>query len=256
MSEIVGVINIEDEILYLTSSKKNGWNDRLRWTPKTFGQTGSALSTVFEVNNDHFFSMFDFRTPEGNKPDYSIVDKRFAPILDAFFIWHLLKKRGEPAWLTESYIRKYYPEYYLRASSTNPLDYEGITFIGKFNNWFAAKKLSIDEHTEMPEVLQTLASINTTVITKSFLFVLGNDTVETCKKRAVEMVKGKRKGYKNLYSILEKIDSEDDMLKPCILHETLSLIKMLPYINAETFNKIFPEYKIKLPPKRGRKRRS
>jgi len=183
------------------------------------------------------------------KPDYSGIDDKYKPLLDSYYIWKLLKENKLEAWPSQEYFKKYYPSYIIKSTLAEPLEYEGITFIGRFEEWFSAKKLSIDAKTEMPEILQTLSSINSSVVVKSLSLLDKADY----KPAAAAITKGKRKGFANLKEIVELARKMDEKTRPFILHEALSQVTMLPYVDAGTFNKVFPEFKIRKP--KGRKRK-
>ncbi len=78
-----------------------------------------------------------------------------------------------------------------------------IVFIGKYKKWAAIKKMSINEKTEDREVAAILASINSTLKTKTYDF-LGIDTSKI-DEYAAKVTKGKRKTYSNLADVLGKL---------------------------------------------------
>jgi hypothetical protein len=109
------------------------------------------------------------------------------------------------------------------------MDEEGeIIFSAKYRDWVVIKKMSVDAGTKPEEVSAILASINSTLMRKSYDFIGINR--EQIEAYAQSLAKGKRKALGSLVEVLGSV-------KPGELKEKLLACcpdpKMLPI--AESF---------------------
>jgi hypothetical protein len=137
-----------------------------------------------------------------------------------------------------------------------------IAFSAKYKEWISVKKMDIDEKTAAPEVVHMLSNIDDSVSRKAFeLSGIDRGKIDTY---ALELIKGKRKGYSNLSEIFGSIKqnevrerlisaSSEQLLPIAEAYFMRSLLKSLGYdleISGEMLSKIYPE--LKLPKPKGR----
>ena len=111
-----------------------------------------------------------------------------------------------------------------------------IAFVGKYQNWLAIKKLSIDSKTQDWEVAGILSGINHTIVNKAFEFAgASGDTGSG------------RKSFGNLAAALEKVDEKNAYL----VCKTCEGFGYKPYASPEMLMAAYPD--IKAPKVKGRK---
>lgn len=112
-----------------------------------------------------------------------------------------------------------------------------IAFIGSFNGWFAAKKLSIDTKTHDWEVSAILCGINNTIVNKSFDFAELKGSVTG-------------QGRKSLNNVATALSVLNDT-NPYTIVKTCENFGIKPYASPEMLTDEYPDVK---PPKvKGRK---
>ncbi len=111
-----------------------------------------------------------------------------------------------------------------------------IAFIGNCKEWFAAKKLTVNEKTEDWEVAGILSGINHTIVNKSFGFVA--------------MTGNAKSGRKSLNSLADALTTIDQN-NPYEICKTCEGFGIKPYAAPEMLTNEYPDIK---PPKvKGRK---
>ncbi|MBD3210663.1 DUF2666 domain-containing protein [Candidatus Micrarchaeota archaeon] len=119
-----------------------------------------------------------------------------------------------------------------------------IAFIGKYKDWVAIKKLSVDKARDY-EVSAILGNINYSAVNKAFDFSgIERDDVEV--KR---VTKGKRKSIGNASEALKSLQKEN----PYIVCKVLEEVGYRPYASPHMLTDAHPD--IKPPKARGRKPR-
>ena len=137
---------------------------------------------------------------------------------------------------------------------------ENVSFCAKYKEWLVIKKMGIDETTTPQEVAGTLASINATLVRKSFDFLKINTSI--IDEYSSSLVKGKRKAWGNIGEIFSSLKPAEISTK---LKEACPEEKLLPVAEAyflrsllsamgfelqpttEMLSHIYPELKIAKP---------
>ncbi|MBI2079706.1 DUF2666 family protein [Candidatus Micrarchaeota archaeon] len=169
--------------------------------------------------------------------------KELLPATESYFFQKLFQKANLPT--------KLIPKMF--APSIKPEKEEAgqvMVFVGKYKNWIAIKKLSIDKTTKDWEVSGLLSGINNTIINKAFDFA-GVDRTKLDSIIA-KICTGKRKSYNNAADALKSLqltsNQKDDAYLIC---KTLETLGYKPYSSPEMLTGAHPEIK---PPKvKGRK---
>lgn len=139
---------------------------------------------------------------------------------------------------------------------------DGISFVGKYRDWFSVNKTNIDENTAVPEVINALARISEITSRKSFE-ISGVD-IAKIDEIAEKLTKGKRKAYGSVATVfnemkpteltqeLKKTCKEEKLLpiaEAAFLRSVLQKLGFNVDVSREMLQEIYPE--IKLPKPKG-----
>jgi hypothetical protein len=115
-----------------------------------------------------------------------------------------------------------------------------VVFSGKYNDWIAIKKLSIDKKTEEWDVSAILSSINNLVVNKAFDFggIAKNDTLVS------KLCSGKRKSYAAVAEVFSKFPPSGDHKEELYMaYKILETLGYKPYAHQEMLVLEHPEVK-------------
>ncbi|HSB46400.1 MAG TPA: DUF2666 family protein [Candidatus Bilamarchaeum sp.] len=187
---------------------------------------GKGISSVI--------AFLDANGPAGMKAalEKSLPKPELMPAAESYFFNRLLTKAGVEF--------KPKAETSLAPEEEKPDDFIG--FMGKFGNWIAVKKLSLEKVQDY-EVSGILAGINHTLVNKAFGFAGLQDG-------SAGALKGSRKSYNNLSASLKglKDGGPADAMTVCRVFEGIGY---RPYASPEMLTSAYPDIK---PPKvKGRK---
>ncbi|MCX6776765.1 MAG: DUF2666 family protein [Candidatus Micrarchaeota archaeon] len=137
-----------------------------------------------------------------------------------------------------------------------------IAFSAKYKEWISIKKMDIDEKTTPPEVVHMLSNLRESISRKAFeLSGIDKGKIDAY---ALELIKGKRKGYSTLSEIFGGMKqkevrevllsaSSEQLLPIAETYFMKKLLTSLGYevdISGEMMSKMYPE--LKLPKPKGR----
>ena len=135
-----------------------------------------------------------------------------------------------------------------------------IVFSAKYKDWIAIKKMSIDDGTKPEEVSAILASINSTLLRKSYDFVGINR--EQIEEYAKACAKGKRKAIGSLAEVLSMVkpgELKEKLLASCpdpkmlpiaesfFLKSLIEAVGFRTSLDAEALTEVYPHLKIAKP---------
>jgi len=169
-----------------------------------------------------------------NALQHACREEKLIPIAQVAFLRAVLEKFGAPAFPISS--GKFSPG---KADSENE-----IIFTGKFKEWVAIKKLSIDADTTPQEIAGVLSSINATLVRKYFDFH-GADAF-ALQELAEKATKGKGRGHGALLKTFQNLEIPTEH-QSCFLHFLFKNLGYSTYIHPELMQEIYPELKIPKP---------
>jgi hypothetical protein len=141
---------------------------------------------------------------------------------------------------------------------------EEVSFIAKYKDWVCVKRRSINEHTKPEEIIAVLASVSDTAMRKGF--DLSGVNTAAIEAYAVQLTKGKRKGFGSLaeiFSQMKPTEVKAQLLKSCsdgkllpiaeafLMQSILATIGYSSSISPGILSSIYPE--LKIPKPKGRK---
>jgi len=194
------------------------------------------LDKLLKEHNQDLVEVLNIIKPKDIKQVLDKFPKEYKPFLEAYILRRLLEKTKTYAWLKDYEIKNKPPQ-----SKAEALEYEGVALFIKHKKYFAVKRMSIIKDTSMEEILQTLVSAYNTIYRKAFDFT--NLSYKEVNEKAKSITKGKKKGYQTLAELLKtnrELNSNSYLLN-CVLES----MKMYPYIDIDSFNKVFPKFKMK-----------
>ena len=137
---------------------------------------------------------------------------------------------------------------------------DGISFFGKYREWFSVNKTNIDDNTAVPEVINALARISE--ITSKKAFEIGGVDMDKIDELASKLTKGKRKAYGSVaavFSEMKPTELGDELKKACKEEKLLpiaesafirNVLEKLGFnvdISREMLQGIYPEMKLPKP---------
>ncbi len=169
----------------------------------------------------------------------SVTNKKLMPAAESYFFNLLLNKSGI----------KTKPQVESKIKPEQVKEEGRIGLIGRYGDWTAIKKLSLNDVDEDWEVSGILSGINHSIVNKA-LELSCKDYAEV-EKKAKSAAKGKRKSIAAAAEALEGIKNElDSECGPLLLTKTLEELKYYVYITPFVLVDAYPDLK---PPKpRGR----
>lgn len=135
-----------------------------------------------------------------------------------------------------------------------------IVFSAKYKDWIAIKKMSIDDTTKPEEVSAILASINSTLMRKSYDFIGINR--EQIEEYAKTLAKGKRKALGSLVEVLGSVkpgELKEKLLVSCpdpnmlpiaesfFIKTLIETVGFKTSLDADTLTAVYPHLKIAKP---------
>lgn len=124
-----------------------------------------------------------------------------------------------------------------------------ITFVGKYLDWAAIKKMSIDKNTANYEVAGILANINTSLVRKTFDFT----TFEKNEEITTKLTQGKKRSIDNLIQVLKgalQYITQDKIQNAFLIGQVIEKLGFYHYANVEMLIPAYPD--LKPPRKSGR----
>lgn len=262
------------EVIFVSNYKKRKWKDSIKFefddsdssavtyglacinkpiSDKTFeiltelvsfNELDKYIDGLLQENKDFngFIKALENIKPNEIKLLFAKFDKKYKPFLDAYLLRKLLEKTGTYAWISKEYADKMIKNK-PKQQKAEALDYEGFAMFIRYQHYFAVKRMSIVANTEVPEILQTLVSCYCTLHRKAFDFAPFIDKGQEVTEIAKKITKGKRKGFSSLADILK--NNKQTGSNPYLLDCVLENLKMYPYIDIHSFNRAFPNFKMK-----------
>lgn len=250
------------EIIFVSNYKKNNWKDSIKYEFEDDDEKAVyALSKIDKLLFDRSFELLgDLKDidkfiedlldlckgnlveslekikPKDIKPMLDKFPKEYKLFLESYILRKLLENTKTYAWI-QDYEIKSKPQ----KLTSDQFDYEGVALFLKHKKYFAVKRMSIIKDTSTQEILQTLVSAYNTAYRKAFDFT--NLNYKEINENAKKIIKNKKKGHSTLAELLKT--NKELNSNPYLLSCVLENLKMYPYITIDSFNKTFPEFKIK-----------
>lgn len=206
------------------------------------------IQAYAKASGEGFNAVLDFlkNNPQGEikkELEKTITKKELLPVAEGCFLNLLMKSAKVSFRMGDS----------IAVPSTKPSKEKAedqLMFVGRFNQWMAIKKLTINAKTEGWEVSALLCGINHTIVNKAFEFI----QVEKDDALVSKLSSGKRKSFGNLLAALELLATNltGDKLKDAyLICKVCENIGYKLYASPEMLVKAYPDVK---PPKvKGRK---
>ncbi|MFA5382699.1 MAG: hypothetical protein WC356_06005 [Candidatus Micrarchaeia archaeon] len=253
------------EITFISRYKKNNWNDSIKFEFEdndekavfalsqiddlVFNKCYESLGDLTELdkyidsllkdNKNNLIDVFSNIKNKDVNNIFSNFPKEYKPFLEAYLLRKLLEKTKIYSWISKEQTANYKDK--PNQTKADSLEYEGIALFIRHKNYFAVRRMSILKDTETGEILQTLVGQYITLYRKAFDFL--NLNHKEIDEQAKKITKGKKKGYQNLAELFKT--NKELINNPYLLSCVLEILKMYPYIDVDSFNKAFPQFKTK-----------
>ena len=173
-----------------------------------------------------------------------MCDKETKKLYENYLLYKVFDVAGVPLLITGKESKS--------GKVTDAFDFEGVMFYAKYKKWVVVKRMAKYEHTQDPEFIGILASINDALFDK--MFVYSELDYIKLDEEVKGHVKGLKRNYSNLSMALSKIGSRSDDEIAYLGYHIMKSLKYSPYSSVEHVIKVYPEMK-KILKKRKKKKR-